>query len=144
MRRDVKQHIVGERLRWARLRRKITQTRLAQIVGVHRLTISRLEQDKSHAESGVGLVLGLSEHLGVAARWLIGQREDWRRGERLTSDERELLAAYRGHDGVGKSLAVQAINDLLDAMRSSKALSEKPRQREPDQHTNGHSDGNCD
>ncbi len=62
---------IGERLLLARRRKAITQSELANLAGVKRLTISRIERGEFFEFPRPGTVKGLADALGVEAAWLL-------------------------------------------------------------------------
>ncbi len=65
---------LGERLRLVRLARDLTQERLAELSGLHAITISRLENGTAKEVYGDS-VAALARALGVSADYLLGLSE---------------------------------------------------------------------
>ena len=75
---------LGERVLILRRRRRLSQAGLADVAGLHRNTIARLEQGDLHDLAGESLVK-LARALGCSADVLLGMREIDAEGERLTA-----------------------------------------------------------
>lgn len=88
---------LGLRLRYAREElRKLTQIQLAQTTGLKQPSISELETGETKEISGPTLI-AISDALKVRPEWLVTGKLpiEYGEAERLTDDERELLAHYR-------------------------------------------------
>ncbi|MEW2631770.1 helix-turn-helix transcriptional regulator [Streptomyces sp. NPDC048389] len=59
----VRRQMIGERLREARLRARLSQERLGELVGADRKTIHRIETGTS--DPGLGLLLQIADAVGV-------------------------------------------------------------------------------
>lgn len=71
----------------------ITKAELAEKVGIRRPTLS--EWKKNGAIPSGDVCLRIAGYLGVSAEWLISGREAEERPERITPEERGLLAELR-------------------------------------------------
>ncbi len=64
---------IGERIRTIRRKQRISQQELADAVGVHRVTINRIEHDRT--ASSTSTVMRIAEALGTEAEQLFIEGE---------------------------------------------------------------------
>lgn len=93
---------IGQRLKEARLLRKMTQTELAEAVGVTKGAIGNYETDISSPKEPI--LIKLMDVLQIDANYLY---QDYINSTpQLTSDEDHLLNVYRGANEQAKSDAI--------------------------------------
>ena len=109
---------IGQRLKEARLMRKMTQPELAAAVGVTKGAIGNYETDISSPKEPI--LIKLMDVLQIDANYLYQDYID--SPPQLTSDEDHLLTVYRGANDQAKSDAIcllekhQRKKDISDAV----------------------------
>lgn len=104
---------LADRLRRARRSGRISQQRLADVVGVSRHTVIRWE--KGEGEPEIAALWIIAEALNVSTSYLVGRRTTPERAEFLAPDEREALELFR-------TLSPDARKDFLQALREAREL----------------------
>lgn len=99
---------VGQRVAWARRKADLTQSQLADRVGVTQQQISALEKDKL-CSPGKLLMMKISKEVGVPAPWLLFGVEEI--GNLSEAALRLALAWDRLPDSATKELVRQAVEE---------------------------------
>jgi transcriptional regulator with XRE-family HTH domain len=61
---------IGDRLRWARIRKGLTVEQFAKAAGVHKTYVSKIETGKNQSPS-TGVAMRMSQAAGIDYRWLV-------------------------------------------------------------------------
>lgn len=118
---------IGDRIRDARKRMKLTQAQLAKKVGMSQGALSELE---TGASEGTTLIATFAAVLGVNALWLETGRGDRAPGDeppadvrRLqveTPEEMRLLTAFRLADDIGRDQLNSAVDAVLSGLEQTR------------------------
>lgn len=100
---------IGNKIKEARLAKKMTQDELAKQLGISKNAISNYENGVSTPK--LELLVSLMNALGVDANYIYGTGSGDNDSLRLTPPERSLILAYRRAD-TGTRAAVEKLLDL--------------------------------
>ncbi len=104
---------IGERIKNKRIERKLTQSDVANAVGVATSTIARYEKGQIESVK-MPVVESISRYLGVDMAWVLGKsntqidKKDFSKTISLTHQEEELIIKYRSNPQMQ-----EAVNKLL-------------------------------
>ena len=108
---------IGQRLKEARIARKMTQPELADAVGVTKGAIGNYETDVSSPKEPI--LIRLMDVLQVDANYIY---QDYIQISTLiTADEKRLIDLYRGADDAARKIAMQTLENNPKKDMSSKA-----------------------
>lgn len=111
---------LGDRVKWARIQRGLSQTELAGRAGVSQGTIGNIE---SGARKKPRELLSLARALNASAAWLETGRGDWE-----VPQESELLDIFSQLSAHGRSALTQSARTVLSAeMMRDAALTDRER-----------------
>jgi transcriptional regulator with XRE-family HTH domain len=65
---------MGQRIKIARIKNRMTQVRLAERVGISTTALSQIENDES-TNPRLSTLLGLADTLGVSLDYLVGRKD---------------------------------------------------------------------
>ena len=99
----------GNRLKEARLSKKMTQEELARAVGVTKGAIGNYESEVSSPKEPI--LIRLMSVLEVDANFLFQDLVDVRPASGLSADELRLLSAFRSADPKYKALALELLEE---------------------------------
>ena len=117
---------IGERIADLRTDHDMQQIELANILGIHRSVLSRIE--KGHRPIREDELLRIARHFHVTTDYLLGNDPPLQEGNETyyTHREKELLRKYRAISRENKNL----LDALLDSFyRSNSTDGEKPQNR---------------
>ena len=76
---------MGQRIKIARIKNRITQTRLAERIGISTTALSQIESDET-TNPHLSTVIALADALGVSIDYLVGRKENDRETEPADAD----------------------------------------------------------
>lgn len=114
MKTDDKKLTAGQRIRKVRMEKSITQTALANAIGVSSPTMSELETGETNLPS-LEVALKMSSILGVSLRWIVYGEE----GQVLTptKDESALLSLMRDLTPEARAALIQTARAMSTPLK---------------------------
>lgn len=112
---------ISERIKYLRDLHNLTQAELGRIAGVSDKAVSTWENGS--AEPRMGAIQKIADHFGISKGWIIGESPLGNSEPVLVcSDEgeRRILEMYRSLNLIGKSRALQDLEDLTQIDRYKK------------------------
>ncbi|NDO18580.1 helix-turn-helix transcriptional regulator [Lachnospiraceae bacterium MD329] len=100
----------AERLKELRKSKKITQEKLADIIGVERSSIGKYESPSKPVIPSTDIQIKLADYFGVTVDYLLGREE--KPSEKTDSLSEKIIKTFNGLDDENKKIALEYLEFL--------------------------------